>query len=86
MVRATIGDGPENISATLVLWAARCNITIQHIQPGKPQQNAYVERYNRTVLTEWLAPSIFETTLNMSPETNFDASNADANLTPPISK
>ncbi|WP_373280537.1 integrase core domain-containing protein [Iodobacter ciconiae] len=22
---------------------------LEHIQPGNPQQNAYVERYNRTV-------------------------------------
>jgi len=32
-----------------------------HIQPGKPQQNAYIERYNRTVRQEWLRRSIFET-------------------------
>jgi putative transposase len=32
-----------------------------HIQPGKPQQNAYVERYNRTVRHEWLDLCIFET-------------------------
>ena len=29
-------------------------VTIQHIQPGQPQQNAYIERYNRTVRHEWL--------------------------------
>ena len=23
-------------------------------QPGQPQQNAYIERYNRTVRQEWL--------------------------------
>ena len=26
-----------------------------HIQPGKPQQNAYVERFNRAVRHEWLS-------------------------------
>ncbi len=35
-------------------------ITIQHIQPGQPQQNAYVERYNRTVRHEWLDQYIIE--------------------------
>lgn len=30
-------------------WAETLSITIEHIQPGQPQQNAYVERYNRTV-------------------------------------
>lgn len=34
---------------------------IQHIEPGKPQQNAYVERYNRTVRHEWLDQYMFAT-------------------------
>jgi putative transposase len=33
---------------------------LNYIQPGKPQQNAYVERYNRTVRHEWLDLYIFD--------------------------
>ena len=36
-------------------------LSIAYIQPGKPQQNAYIERYNRTVRHEWLDQNIFET-------------------------
>ena len=47
-------NGPEYISGHLTTWADRRRITLQYIQPGKPQRNAYVERYNRTVRHEWL--------------------------------
>ena len=47
-----VDNGPEYVSNKLLEWAKSRNITIQHIQPGKPQQNAYIERYNRTVRAE----------------------------------
>ncbi|MBQ0745175.1 MAG: IS3 family transposase [Marinobacter sp.] len=52
-------NGPEYISATLAAWAKRHDITLVFIQPGNPQQNAYIERYNRTVRYDWLAQYLF---------------------------
>lgn len=53
-------NGPEYISEILKQWAKERGIALVYIQPGKPQQNAYVERYNRTVRAEWLSMRIFE--------------------------
>jgi putative transposase len=55
-----VDNGPEYISGKLLEWAEKQGISIQHIQPGKPQQNAYIERYNRTVRHEWLDQHIIE--------------------------
>jgi putative transposase len=52
--------GSEYISASLATWAQRRGIHLDFIQPGKPQQNAYVERYNRTVRYDWLAHYLFD--------------------------
>ena len=41
-------------------WADRKGIRLDYIQPGKPQQNAYVERFNRTVRYEWLSQYYWE--------------------------
>jgi len=54
-------NGPEYISSVLTLWAENRGIQLQYIQPGKPQQNAYVERYNRTVRYDWLGQYLFDT-------------------------
>lgn len=55
-----VDNRPEYISGKLLEWAEKYNITIQHIQPGKPQHNAYIERYNQTVRHEWLDQFIIE--------------------------
>jgi transposase InsO family protein len=54
-------NGPEYISGALQCWAEAHGIDVHFIQPGKPQQNAYVERYNRTVRHEWLEMNAFDT-------------------------
>ena len=53
-----VDNGPEYVSGKLMAWAEQRCISISCIQPGKPQQNAYVERYNRTVRHEWLDQNI----------------------------
>jgi putative transposase len=58
-------NGPEYISGALLGWAQIRGIKIDFIQPGKPQQNAYVERFNRTVRYEWLAQYEFDTLADM---------------------
>ena len=52
--------GPEYVSNALELWSEKRGIRIDFIQPGNPQQNAYVERYNRTVRYDWLSQYLFE--------------------------
>ena len=53
-------NGPEYISQILAGWAAEKGVRLKFIQPGNPQQNAYVQRYNRTVIYDWLTHHLFE--------------------------
>lgn len=55
-----VDNGPEYVSWRLQAWAERTGIRLLYIQPGKPQQNAYIERYNRTLRSEWLGRYHFE--------------------------
>lgn len=40
-------NGPEFTSKDLELWTKDNEIQIQFIQPGRPMQNGYIERFNR---------------------------------------
>lgn len=42
-----VDNGPEFTSKDFELWPKENEITIQYIQPGKPMQNGYIERFNR---------------------------------------
>lgn len=54
-------NGPEFISHEFVDWCQKRDIRIEYIQPGNPQQNAYIERANRTIRYSWLSKHLFET-------------------------
>jgi putative transposase len=52
-------NGPEFLGETFTAWAKDNGMAIQYIQPGKPNQNAYVERFNRTYREELLDQYLF---------------------------
>lgn len=52
-------NGPEFLGEVFTSWAKSVGMAIQYIQPGKPNQNAYIERFNRTYREEVLDQHLF---------------------------
>lgn len=53
-------NGPEMLSQVFVDWCEANQVEIRYIQPGKPNQNAYIERFNRTYREEVLSAHLFQ--------------------------
>lgn len=55
-----VDNGPEFISSALSEWCMDRNIKLIYIQPGKPMQNGYIERFNRSYRDDVLDANLFE--------------------------
>jgi len=61
MIRVNNHNGPEFISNKLDYWCKENDVQLVFIQPGKPSQNGYIERFNGSLRRELLNAYVFRT-------------------------
>lgn len=54
-------NGPELTSIAVADWAELNGVDLDFIEPGRPMQNGFIERFNRTYREAVLDMYIFET-------------------------
>jgi putative transposase len=54
-------NGPEFCAQAFVDWCKQHGVEIRYIQPGKPNQNAFIERFNKSYRDEVLDAHLFST-------------------------
>ena len=61
-------NGPEFISHQRRAWATTNGVEIKFIQPGKPTQNGLIERLNKTLRTECINQTWFQSMAQLNAE------------------
>ena len=56
-----VDNGPEFVSTKLDHWCKVHKVTLTYIEPGKPNQNAYIERLNGSLRRDVLSAYVFRT-------------------------
>ena len=60
-LKLRLDNGPEFISLALAEWAELHGVTLEFIKPGKPMQNGFIERFNRSYRQAVLDMFVFQT-------------------------
>jgi putative transposase len=55
-----LDNGPEWTSFEFTTWCQQKNIHITYVQPGRPMQNGFIERFNKTFREDVLDAYLFE--------------------------
>lgn len=59
--KVRMDNGPEFIAVALAAWAEQHEVTLEFIEPGKPMQNGFIERFNRSYREGVLDMYVFKT-------------------------
>lgn len=59
--RLRLDNGPELISVGLAEWAEKHRVSLEFIRPGKPMENGFIERFNRSYREAVLDMYVFRT-------------------------
>jgi putative transposase len=68
-LKLRLDNGPELISVMLAEWAEQHNVLLEFIKPGRPMQNGFIERFNRSYREAVLDMFVFQTLQDVRDQT-----------------